>query len=70
MSAIKGYRDLAPSERNMINASKELAEKVGEFVEHLRGLPGIDERWLDIAEIDMKKGFMGLVRAIAQPTTF
>jgi hypothetical protein len=31
---------------------------------------GIDQRWLSIGVTDLQKGFMGITRAIARPTTF
>lgn len=73
---IKGYRDLSEQEIALINEGKELAEKVGEFVKKLGTsdvvptTEGIDQRWLNIAKTDLQKGFMALIRSIAQPTTF
>ncbi|PZQ21151.1 MAG: hypothetical protein DI569_12865 [Sphingopyxis macrogoltabida] len=73
---IKGYRDLSKDEIDAINRAKDMAERVGEFVEEMRGLNSdtanhaIDMRWLSIAQTDLQKGFMALVRSIAQPTTF
>ena len=67
---IKGYRDLSQAEVMAMNACKELAAKVGSEIETLEAQPGIDKRWLAIAKTDIQKGFMSLVRSIAQPTTF
>lgn len=73
---IKGYRDLTQEEINLMNEAKELAERVGELVAKLGAsdaVPteaGIDQRWLAIAKTDLQKGFMSLIRSIAQPTTF
>lgn len=73
---IKGYRDLTQEEINLMNEAKELAERVGELVAKLSAsdaVPteaGIDQRWLAIAKTDLQKGFMSLIRSIAQPTTF
>lgn len=73
---IKGYRDLNESEIAIMNESKELAVKVGELITHLenRSIEANgyepDKRWLAIAKTDLQKGFMSLVRSIAQPTTF
>lgn len=73
---IKGYRDLTAEEIDAINRAKELAEQVGKFVSEMRGLNSdtanhaVDMRWLSIAQTDLQKGFMALVRSIAQPTTF
>jgi hypothetical protein len=67
---IKGYRDLAAEEIALMNDAKGKAEDIGKLIEVLRGTPGIDQRWLSIAQTDLQKGFMALVRSIARPTTF
>lgn len=68
--SIKGYRELTENEVILINKLKELAEEVGAVVESFNGAPSIDQRWLAIAKTDLQKGFMSLVRSVAQPTTF
>jgi hypothetical protein len=67
---IKGYRDLTPEEIALMNDAKGKSEDIGKLVEVLRATPGIDQRWLSIAQTDLQKGFMALVRSIARPTTF
>lgn len=73
---IKVYRDLSQDEINLMNEAKELAEKVGQFIEGLSvvhaqtGQHAIDMRWVNIAKTDLQKGFMALIRSVAQPTTF
>lgn len=67
---IKGYRDLSQSEIDLMNEGKAQAEQVGNLINKLEKLPSIDKRWLAIAKTDLQKGFMSLVRSIAQPTTF
>lgn len=67
---IKGYRDLSESEITLMNDAKEKAAAVGSLIETLTAMPSIDQRWLAIAKTDLQKGFMSLVRSIAQPTTF
>jgi hypothetical protein len=67
---IKGYRDLTPEEIALMNDAKAKGEDIGKLIEVLGGIPGIDKRWLAIAKTDLQKGFMSLVRSIAQPTTF
>lgn len=32
--------------------------------------PTIDQRWISIGATDLQRGFMAIVRGIAQPTTF
>lgn len=67
---ITGYRQLSPNEAEVINEIKALAEKTGVMVESLKGSQLADQRWVAIAGTDLQKGFMALVRAIAQPTSF
>jgi hypothetical protein len=67
---IKGYRDLSEQEIILMNDAKSKAEDIGKLIEVLNENPNIDKRWLAIAKTDLQKGFMSLVRSIAQPTTF
>lgn len=73
---IKGYRDLNPEEISLMNSIKEEAEKVGRLIAELEGLNAdtgnhsIDLRWVAIGRTDLQKGFMALVRAVAQPESF
>jgi hypothetical protein len=67
---IKGYRDLSQEEINLMNEAKELSEKVGELVQKISDEPSTDNRWVNIGKTDLQKGFMSLIRGIAQPTTF
>lgn len=67
---IKGYRDLSQEEIDSMNEAKALSEKVGELVEKLQGQSGLDQRWINTGKTDLQKGFMSLIRGIAQPTTF
>jgi hypothetical protein len=67
---IKGYRDLTPEEIALMNEAKAKAEEVGALVEKIAGTPGIDPRWVAAGKTDLQKGFMCLIRGIAQPTTF
>jgi len=67
---IKGYRDLSEEEIALMNEAKELAEKVGELVTKIHANNEVDRRWVSIGATDLQKGFMFLIRGIAQPTTF
>lgn len=67
---IKGYRDLSKDEIELINYAKGLAAEVGTLCDKLDTLEGLDKRWLAIGKTDLQKGFMSLIRGIAQPTTF
>lgn len=67
---IKGYRDLSQEEIDLMNESKSLAVQVGELVAKIQATPLTDKRWASIGQTDLQKGFMSLIRAVAQPTTF
>jgi hypothetical protein len=67
---ITGYRDLSEAEIALMNEGKALAEQVGAYVEKLKGTINLDQRWVSIGTTDLQKGFMALIRSIAQPTTF
>lgn len=80
-ATIKGYRQLSAEEQALINEGKELAEQVGAWIEKLRGFtkdaailnnsgPVLDQRWVSIGATDLQRGFMAVIRGIAQPTTF
>jgi len=78
---ITGYRQLSPAEAELMNEGKALAEKCGEYIAKLRthtqdaailnnsGLV-LDQRWISIGATDLQRGFMAVIRGIAQPTTF
>lgn len=34
------------------------------------GVPSLDQRWVSIGATDLQRGFMAVIRGIAQPTTF
>ncbi|MFW9602504.1 MAG: hypothetical protein ACMV1B_09305 [Prevotella sp.] len=53
-----------------MNKAKSLAVQVGELVEEIQSNSLTDKRWASIGQTDLQKGFMSLIRAVAQPTTF
>jgi hypothetical protein len=67
---IKGYRDLSQAEIDLMNKLKDLAIEVGNWVDIVLDDPATDKRWANIAKTDLQKGFMSLIRAVAQPETF
>lgn len=67
---IKGYRDLSQEEIDLMNEAKSLAVQVGDLVAKIQTTPLTDKRWASIGQTDLQKGFMSLIRAVAQPTTF
>ena len=80
---VTGYRQLSEDEVALMNEGKALAEQCGAFVAKLRSYepndtvpegfkPGstLDQRWISIGATDLQRGFMAIIRGIAQPTTF
>ena len=67
---ITGYRALTGDEIAVINAVKKIASMVGDMVEILKVDKAVDQRWLAVANTDLQKGFMALIRAIAKPEGF
>lgn len=69
-TSISGYRNLTQDEIDKINGIKRVGNVLGEMIEMLRQTPGLDQRWVSIAQTDLQKGIMAAVRSVAQPTTF
>lgn len=81
---ITGYRQLSPEEVALMNEGKALAEACGLYIAKLRmhkggspvkegdnrADPPLDHRWISIGATDLQRGFMAVIRGIAQPTTF
>lgn len=67
---IAGYRDLSEEEIQLMNSVKELGNRVGSLVDGMSQNPDFDQRWVAIAQTDLQKGFMALVRSIARPGGF
>lgn len=80
---ITGYRQLSVAEVVLMNEGKALAEACGAYIKKLREYvpdngdgptvaPGgsLDQRWINIGATDLQKGFMSVIRGIAQPSTF
>lgn len=67
---ITGYRNLTTEEVALMNEIKALAEQVGSAIKKLQATEGLDQRWVSIGSTDLQKGFMSVIRGIAQPTTY
>lgn len=80
---ITGYRQLTADEAALMNEGKALAEQCGAYIAKLRSYvpdngdgpvvaPGgsLDQRWISIGATDLQRGFMAVIRGIAQPTSF
>lgn len=67
---IKGYRDLSAEEIALMNEVKAKAAEVGELMEKLRARGELNQRWISTGITDLQKGFMCVIRGIAQPGGF
>lgn len=67
---ITGYKELTNEQIITINDLKRLANEVGDVIDGFTGWEGADQRWVSIAKTDLQKGFMALVRSVAQPEGF
>lgn len=67
---VTGYRQLSEAEAALMNEVKEKGVELGELVDKLRSVDGLDGRWISIGATDLQTGLMALVRSIARPTTF
>jgi hypothetical protein len=72
---ITGYRQLSYAEVDLMNEGKALAEACGAYIAKLRNYRDVldeplDQRWISIGATDLQRGFMAVMRGIAQPTTF
>lgn len=67
---VTGYRQLNESEVALMNEGKALAEHCGAYIAKLREISTLDQRWVSLGATDLQRGFMAVIRGIAQPTTF
>lgn len=67
---INGYRELSQLDIDTINLLKKWGDEIGQFIRTLELDPAIDQRWLEVGKIDLQRGIMSFVRAIAKPTNF
>lgn len=67
---VTGYRQLNENEALLMNEVKAKGVELGELVDKLRSVEGLDGRWISIGATDLQTGLMALVRSIARPTTF
>jgi hypothetical protein len=61
--------DKPQSERavQLVNANKQIEERVLRNMDHLVGSDVVDQRWLSVARTQIELGFMALNRAIFRP---
>lgn len=69
---IIGYRNLSPSEIELMNNIKAMGQELGALCDQLATAvnPYMDGRWLDIGRSQLQLGLMALVRAVEKPDSF
>ena len=66
-----GYgRELSQQEQSVLTRLHETSTELNTQIQQVRGLPGVDSKWLAIAEQQLQLGFMAAYRAVERPTTF
>ena len=68
--AVTGYRQLNEEEAALMNEIKAHGVDLGVLIARLKENKSLDQRWVSIGATELQQGFMALVRAVAQPTTF
>lgn len=64
---VAGYKSQSDDNVALVNRNKEIEERVLRILDELKGLPGVDQRWLATGRTDIEKGFMSVNRAVFQP---
>ena len=67
---ITGYRQLTDEEKALMSEIKQKGNEVGELLNKLAEMDGLDKRAINIAKTEIQTGFMWAIRGVAQPTTF
>jgi hypothetical protein len=69
---ITGYRELTPHQIETVNKIKEFGNTLSSLIGDLSrdDALNMDLRWGAIAQTDLQKGFMALVRSITRPEGF
>ena len=65
---VKGYEKQSTSNVDLVNANKEIEERVLRMLDELKELEGVDQRWLATGRTDIEKGFMAVNRSIFKPS--
>lgn len=64
---VLGYAHQSPANRDLVNATKAMEERVLRFLDDLATCPGVDGRWFAIGRTHIEQGFMAIVRGAANP---
>lgn len=71
LAAIQAGQEYEPDPKVLTTEQERQAlKRIVKDMQLAEGRPMLDMRWVSIAKTDLQRGFMALVRSIAQPTTF
>jgi hypothetical protein len=62
---VAGYRPQSTEAVSLVNANKELEERILRVLDGLSGK--VDPRWLAVGRTHIEQGFMAINRAVFQP---
>jgi hypothetical protein len=65
---VSGYRPQSADRVSLVNANKEVEERVLRILDELAASDAVDKRWLAIGRTHIEQGFMAVNRSIFQPT--
>jgi hypothetical protein len=63
---IRDYRELNQDEIDAMNKVKGLGVTLGQAVDAMRQIHGLDQRWVSIGATHLQEGLMALTRSIRQ----
>lgn len=64
---VAGYRAQGNDRVALVNANKQIEERVLRILDELATDPDVDKRWLAIGRTAIEQGFMAVNRAIFRP---
>lgn len=65
---VAGYRPQSGDRVALVNANKQIEERVLRLLDDLAAEPDIDRRWFAIGRTHIEQGFMAVNRAVFQPS--
>lgn len=64
---VAGYQPQSDDKVNAVNVNKQHEELILRRLDELKGLTGIDQRWLAVGRTHIEQAFMAINRAVFQP---
>lgn len=64
---VAGYQPQSDDKVGAVNVNKQHEELILRRLDELKGMTGIDQRWLAVGRTHIEQGFMAINRAVFQP---